>query len=111
MEKGFNTLLLRDQAASLRYRCPFEDCPLTFLLADLQAHVDACGHRKYMCDQGCHGVLSRSALHGDFHDCLKFCQTEAIAYKETAQDLEARLKVAEAALAVMQANPKRRRQH
>jgi hypothetical protein len=111
LEKGYNTLLLRDQDASLRYRCPFEDCPMTFLKADLQAHVDTCGYRKYICDQGCHGVLSRSALHGDFHDCLTFCQTEAEKFRQMAQDFEARLKVAEAAMAVMQAKPKRRRRH
>lgn len=84
MEKAYNALMrdhLRLQSRARLYTCPFEGCRQSLLQGELTTHMDVCTYRRYLCDQGCMGVLLRKDFHKDIGDCLRFVKGKLAAYE------------------------------
>lgn len=94
LERGFNDLLVALQKATLQYQCPFEGCGHRMARRDVEAHLEACHYRRFVCVHGCEGVFTKAFLHQGPMDCLAYLRaevaelTEAVARLETLHGLQ-----------------------
>lgn len=84
MEAAFNKMLMYTQDKERRYRCPVDGCPLTFLKADLAAHMNACDRRKVICTAGCYQEIALSEKHTN---CGHFWHSKTIDAQQAVADL------------------------
>jgi hypothetical protein len=73
-ERAHNSLLLTLQEHTLKYKCPIEGCGRTFTRGALEAHLEVCAHRKYVCPHGCEAVRYKGDLHDNPRVCIRFLQ-------------------------------------
>lgn len=98
-EKAHNSMLLAFQAATLKYKCPFEGCDDAFVSADWDRHVGFCMKRKFICNKGCGEVLHAFSMHWWPQDCIGFLKDkreqqtkEIMAFKDKVAGLDRELK-------------------
>lgn len=89
LEKGYNDLLVALQAATLEYRCPFEGCGCQVLGKDVEAHLERCPFRRFLCVHGCDKGFTRAFLHRGPVDCLAYLRAEVASLTEAVARLEA----------------------
>lgn len=95
LEKGYNDLLVAYQAATLEYYCPFEGCGRRVLAKDVEAHLEGCPFRRFVCVHGCDSVFTKAFLHRGPLDCLAFLRAEVATLTETVVRLEAAVAASE----------------
>jgi hypothetical protein len=91
LERVYNDLLVAHQLATLQYQCPFEGCEQRLARVQVDAHLDACPCRLFVCTHGCEGAFTRTFLHQRPQDCLAYLRAQVASLTEAVARLETRV--------------------